>query len=178
MPRIVPFVLLFPLFGFGQQEKKVTVPDPPYLNVIYCWSADTLTGLERSACQVKNKLRAFGFGGGSSMAYVMDGARSTVRLKAGANMRFAIKLSGMIDPSRMIRLYRFDSQRKTRETLLSGQTGKEQVDFNVQQATSETFVLIPAASLSAGEYAFLNIMQASQSGMTMSYTAYTFGIDP
>lgn len=178
MPRIGLFILLLPLFGMGQQKTNPTpVPDPPYMNVIYSWSSDTLAGLEKTACQVKNKLKALGFGG-ASMVYVMDGPRSPIRVKAGASMRFAVKLGGMIDPSAMIRLYRFDSQRKTREAAISSQPGKEQVDFNVQHGTNDTYVLVTAALLPPGEYGFVNMMQASGGGMQMSYTAYAFGIDP
>jgi hypothetical protein len=45
---------------------------------------------------------------------------------------------------------------------------------------ADVFILIPSARLAPGEYGFMNKMQMNGNGggTNMSYTFYTFGIDP
>ena len=159
--------------------------DPAYLNQLYFWAADSLVALEKTPAEMKMKMKALGFGGGGS-AYVMDGARSAIRIKAGNDLRFAVKLAGMIDPSSMIRLYRLNPNKKAREATLSSSGGmfnksasttNNGIDCNVQKSGADVYILIPASRLAPGEYGFMNSMQMSSSGSRVSYTFFTFGID-
>lgn len=149
-------------------------PVPQYLNNVYYFIADSLLSLEKTTGQLKNKFRYFG--GGSGPSYNMEGPRSAVRIKAGADTRFAIRLSGMMDPSATIKLFRFDSQKKSRETSVN-QTPKNVVDCNVQKSGSDVYILIPATRLTPGEYGFQNMMMMNGSGSNMSYTFFAFGVD-
>ncbi|HVS95524.1 MAG TPA: hypothetical protein VHE54_03530 [Puia sp.] len=160
--------------------------DPRFLNQLYFWAPDSLVALEKTPAEMKMKMKALGFGGGGS-AYVMDGARSAVRIQAGNDVRFAVKLAGMMDPSSMIRLYQLDPKKKTREATLSSSGGmfnnsasssNNGIDCNIQKSGADVFILIPAAKLAPGEYGFVNMMQMSSSGTQVSYTFFTFGIDP
>lgn len=159
--------------------------DPAYLNQLYFWAADSLVALEKTPAEMKMKMKALGFGGGGS-AYVMDGARSAIRIKAGNDLRFAVKLVGMIDPSSMIRLYQLNPNKKAREATLSSSGGmfnksasttNNGIDCNVQKSGADVYILIPASRLAPGEYGFMNSMQMSSSGSRVSYTFFTFGID-
>ena len=159
--------------------------DPTFLNQVYFWAPDSLVALEKVSAQMKMKMKALGFGGGGT-AYVMDGARSSVRIKAGNDVHFAVKLAGMADPSQMIKLYPLDPQKKTREATLSSSGGmfnkssrtNNGIDYNVQKSGADVYILIPASRLAPGEYGFMNMMQAASSGSQITYAFFTFGIDP
>lgn len=169
------FLLLLSIVAFARGRAQTTAePNPQFMNTVYYWVADSLQALEKTNGELKNKFRIYGAGGAS---YVLDGPRSMMRIKAGANTRFAVKLGGMMDPSQMIKLYRFDSQKKSREAAVS-QGNKNVIDCNVRKSGADVFVLIPAAPLQPGEYAFQNVMMMNGAGSThMSYTFFAFGID-
>ena len=177
MKVAVLLLLLFAASGARSQTSAAgaTGPNPEFLNNIYYWSADSLLALEKTAGAIKNK-RVY-FGGGGGMNYVVDGPRAGVRIKAGSNARFAVKLSGMMDPSQLIKLYRFDAQKKTREASAS-QGNKNMIDYNVQKSGADVYILIPTSQLAPGEYGFQNMMMMNGAGSTnMSYTFFAFGID-
>jgi hypothetical protein len=169
-------LLLITVVAFARGRAQTPAePNPQFMNTVYYWAADTLQALEKTNGELKNKFRIYGAGGAS---YVLEGPRSLMRIKAGANTRFAVKLSGMMDPSQLIKLYRFDSQKKNREAPVS-QGNKNVIDCNVQKSGADVFVLIPASSLPPGEYAFQNVMMMNGAGSThMSYTFFAFGVDP
>lgn len=189
MNRIL-FLLLTILFrvALPAQTTAVTTAgthDPTFLNHVYFWAPDSLVALEKTNGEMKPKMKALGFGGGGS-AYVLQGARSPVRIRAADNMRFAVKLSGMADPSTMIKLYQLDPQKKTREAVISSSGGMFSkssrtnggIEFNVQKSGADVYILLPTTRLAPGEYGFMNWMQATSSGTQISYTFFTFGIDP
>ncbi len=175
----IPLLLLMSFAALGARSQTTTAaangPNPQYLNNIYYWNADSLRPLEKTNGQIKNKMRYFGGGGGTN--YVMDGPRSPVRIKADANTRFAVRLSGMMDPSSLIKLYRFDGGKKSREASVS-QGNKDLIDCNVQKSGADVYILIPTTKLSPGEYGFQNAMMMNGAGSTnMSYTLFAFGVD-
>ncbi|HXB95063.1 MAG TPA: hypothetical protein VNU70_07885 [Puia sp.] len=189
MKSIPIFFLLIGALCSAAQAQTTTVAatgahDPAFLNQVYFWAPDSLVALEKTPGEMKAKMKALGFGGGGT-GYELQGAHSVVRIKAGDNMRFAIKLSGMIDPSTMIKLYQLDPQKKTRDAMLSSGGGmfnkttksNNGIDFNVQKSGADVYILIPAARLAPGEYGFMNMMQISGSGAQMSYVFFAFGID-
>lgn len=160
--------------------------DPTFLNHVYFWAPDSLVALEKTNGEMKTKMKALGFGGGGS-AYLLQGARSAIRIKAADNVRFAVKVSGMMDPSQMIKLYPLDAQKKTREATISSSGGMFNkstknnsggIEYNVQKSGADVYLLIPASRLPPGEYGFMNMMQATSSGTQISYAFFTFGIDP
>lgn len=184
------FFLLAVAFHISLRAQKTTAStsgshDPTYLNQLYFWTPDSLIALEKTSAEMKAKMKALGFGGGGT-GYVLEGVRSAVRIKAGDNLRFAIKLGGMADPSMMIKLYQLQPQKKTREAILSSSGGmfnksssstNNGIDYNVQKSGADVYILLPAVRLAPGEYGFMNMMQMSSSGSQVSYTFFTFGID-
>ena len=177
MKKISFLLIAITAFGTGARAQQTPTggPNPQYLNTIYFWAADSLLSLEKTTGQVKNKMRYFGAGSGPS--YVMDGPRSAIRIRATSDSRFVVKLSGMMDPSSMIKLYRFEGQKKSRETSMN-QGNKNVVDCNVQKSGADVYILIPSAKLSPGEYGFQNMMMMNGAGSTqMSYTFFAFGVD-
>ncbi|HLZ85964.1 MAG TPA: hypothetical protein VKQ52_01935, partial [Puia sp.] len=134
--------------------------------------------LEKTTGELKTKVMGFfGARGGGGASLVVDGPRSPARLKAGSDIRFAIKLGSMMDPSSLIKLYRFDAQKKTREAPANGDS-KHLVDCNIKKSGSDVYLLIPASRLTPGEYGFQNMMMVNGSGMGhMSYTFFAFGVD-
>lgn len=184
-------LLLLPALAFGlsapAQTTAVTTGgahDPTFLNHVYFWAPDSLVSLEKTDGEMKAKMRPMGFGGG--VGYELEGARSAVRIKAGDNLKFAVKLSGMADPTTMIKLYQLESKKKIREANLNSQGGmfnkspktNNGIDCNVQKSGADVYILIPTARLAPGEYGFMNRMQMSGEGTRSSYTFFTFGIDP
>ncbi|HXD79543.1 MAG TPA: hypothetical protein VN616_17125 [Puia sp.] len=161
------------------------LPDPPYLNQVYYYWSDSLLACPRTDGQMSNKIKALGFGG-SQMSYAMDGGRSALRIKAGDSLRFVVKMVSMAgDPSSVVKLYKFESKKDSREALLSSQSRfggskdpKNEVSYDVRRSGSDVFILIPSARLAPGEYAFMNSMMMKQSGVSVMYTFFTFGVDP
>jgi hypothetical protein len=190
MSKSILLFLMAVLFRVALPAQTTTVTtagahDPTFLNNVYFWAPDSLLALEKTNGEMKAKMKALGFGGGGS-AYVLQGARSPIRIKAADNMRFAVKLSGMADPSMMIKLYQLDPQKKTREAVISSQGGmfnkssktNSGIDYNVQKSGADVYILLPTTRLAPGEYGFMNMMQATSSGTQISYAFFTFGIDP
>src|SRR3979409_615011 len=123
MRSLIPafFMLLSAGSSYGQAGSAQSprhAPDPPFINRLYCYRADSLSTLEQVEGSVQTKMKALGFGGSESI-YSLDGSRSTTRISACDTLKFALKTGTMMDdPSRMIRLYWFDSKKGSRETIL------------------------------------------------------------
>jgi hypothetical protein len=171
MKKVFLFVVVSVLHFAARSQ-----PNPPYLNTVYYWAAaDSLLMLEKTNGEIRNKFRYFG--GGSGPNLVLDGPHSSVRLKSGDGTRFVVKLSGMMDPSSLIKLYRLDPQKKSRETTMS-QGSRNVVDCNVQKSGADVSIFIPTVRLAPGEYGFQNTMMMNGAGTTqMSYTFFAFGVD-
>lgn len=169
----------------AQSGSNTKIPDPSFLNQVYCYRGDSLTALGRVDGRMENKVKALGFGG-SQMGYSLEGARSTVRIRKTDSLRFVVKLAGsMMDPSMMLQLYRFEPKKNNRIALLSSHSRfggeediKNTVRLDVQTGGTNVFILIPAEKLAPGEYGFMNKMALTSSGTNVSYTFYDFGIDP
>lgn len=154
-------------------------------HIFYVGDSNKLESLEKVEVEMKSKSRLAGFGGSTS-AYMMAGSSSSVQL-IKQRPEFAINLAGMMDPSQMIRLYRFDKKDNAREYIVSkmGAMGKnsstntEGIRFSVRKNDKGVFFLLPDEPLAAGEYAFINMMMMSGGGGrgTMpTYTAFAFSI--
>jgi hypothetical protein len=163
-------------------------PDPAFLNQIYYYWSDSLLACPKMDGQMETKAKAMGFGG-TQMGYTMDGGKSPLRIRSADTLRFAVKpgSGGMMDPSTMYKLYKFESKKDSRQAIISNQSRfgggssgpRNQISLDVQKSGTDVFILIPSARLAPGEYGFMNMMSGSEGGMgmKMSYTFYTFGID-
>jgi hypothetical protein len=163
-------------------QKKI---DPPFVNQIYYYHADSLTALEKNEARVKSKTKALGYGGSES-GLVMENEKSNIRIQATDTLRFAVKIGMMMaDPSMMIKLYRFTAKKGNRESVFSSEPGTfskatstdNEIVFSVQKSGNDTFILIPDIKLSPGEYGFMNMMMINGGGMKMAYTVFALGID-
>lgn len=179
---LLPAIFLLPAkaqtnAAAGTSVATSKMPDPPYLNLMYYCQSDSLLALEQTAGQMKTRAKVMGFGGAES-GFVMAGSRAAIRIRAGENPRFAIKMNMMMgDPTMMIKLYRFESRKGDREAMLSGQ-GSQEISCNAQKSGNDVFVLSPVAKLAPGEYGFMNMMAMKGGGTkTVSYTFFTFGVD-
>jgi hypothetical protein len=161
-------------------------PDPAFLNQVYYYWADSLLPCPKTEGRMENKMKALGFGG-NQMGYTMDGEKSALRIRAADTLRFAVRSGsgGMMDPSSMFQLYKFESKKGSRQAVMSNTSRfggnkdpKNQISFDVQKSGSDVFIMIPSVPLTPGEYGFQNKMQMNGGGMNMSYTFYTFAIDP
>ena len=159
-------------------------PNPAFLNQVYYYWSDSLLPCPKTEGQMENKMKAMGFGG-SQMGYTMDGGKAALRIKAGDSLRFVVKMVTMGDPSSMLQLLRFESKKDSRQAVMSTQSRfggnkdhKNQVSFDIQRSATDVFILIPSSRLTPGEYGFMNQMMMKQSGTSVMYTFYTFGIDP
>jgi hypothetical protein len=172
----------------GGRATAPKAPNPAFLNQVYYYWADSLLACPKSDGRMESKMKALGFGG-SQMGYTMDGERSALRIRSADTLRFAVRSAGgaMMDPSMMFALYRFEAKKGSRQALLSSQSRfggnndpRNQMPFDVQKSGADVFILIPSARLAPGEYGFMNKMQMSGNGngTNMSYTFYSFGIDP
>jgi hypothetical protein len=187
-PLTICLVLFFfSNYSSGQQNSSGVISNG-VLNHIYFLRTDSLTALVQSDGRMESKTRAMGYGG-SEAGIMIDGDRSTLRIKGADSIRFAVKLvTGMMDPTMMIRLYKLDPRKGKREAVMSMQGGaysKEkstnnpnEISLHIQKSGSQDYIMIPASRLMQGEYGFMNMMMISvQGSRSPTYTLFTFGID-
>lgn len=169
-----------PVTTKAQSSTGTPGPNPEFINIIYYCAGDSLLPVEKTTGEMKTKVMSYfgGRGGGGGASLVIEGPRSPARLKAGGDIRFAIKLSSMTNPSSLLQLYRFDAHKKTREAS-AGSDRKYIIDCNIRKSGDDVYILIPASRLPPGEYGFQDKMMVNTFGMgQMSYTFFAFGIDP
>ena len=188
MKPLTIYLILFVLALPANSQTSHTSSAPLFLNHIYYYTPDSLTALEQSTARMESKTKGMGYGG-SEGGFYMDGARSNVRIRASDSIRFIVKMNmSMMDPSMMVKLYKFDSKKGNREAIISSQGGMfdrgkskptaSEISFNIQKSGTEDFILLPASRLVSGEYAFLNLMMVNGAGSREpSYTVFAFGVD-
>ena len=186
-PLTIYLILFFLAFSAGSQTNHSSSA-PSFLNHVYYYTKDSLTNLEQNTARMESKTKAMGYGG-SEGGFYMDGAKSNVRIRSGDSIRFIVKMNmSMMDPSMMLKLYKFDSRKGNREAIVSSQGGmfsggksknnSSEISFNIQKSGAEDFILVPASRLEPGEYAFLNLMMVNGAGSrSASYTCFAFGVD-
>ena len=189
-PLTINLILILTLLGLAshleaQTSSATTIP--VFLNHIYYSLPDTLISLEQNAARMESKTKGMGYGG-SEGGFYMDGAKSKIRIRAGDSIRFSVKMNmSMMDPSMMIKLYKFDSKSGNREAIVSSQGGMfsggkskhtaSEISFNILKSGAEDFIMIPASRLVPGEYGFINMMMVNGGGRDASYTVFAFGVD-
>jgi hypothetical protein len=189
-PLAINLILILILLGItarmeGQTSHATT--SPVFLNHIYYSLPDSTISLEQNLARMESKTKGMGYGG-SEGGFYMDGAKSNMRIRAGDSIRFIVKMNmAMMDPSMMMKLYKFDSKNGNREAIVSSQGGMfsggkskhtaSEISFNIMKSGSEDYIMMPAARLLPGEYGFINMMMVSGGGRDASYTVFTFGVD-
>ena len=184
---LILFVWLHTLAAQTKTADTNQPPDPKFINHVYYYVGDSLSDLEQATARMVNKTKAFGYGG-SETDYEIEGEKSPRRVSTKNEIRFVVKMgTGMMDPSMMIRLYRLRSAKNKREAVLDSQggyygkskkAGDSEITFNIQKSGSDIFIITPSSTLSSGEYGFVNMMMSSSSGRNMSFTMFSFGVDP
>jgi hypothetical protein len=189
-PLVINLILLLILLGFASRMQGQTshnASSPVFLNHIYYSQPDTLISLEQNLARLESKTKGLGYGG-SEGGFYMDGAKSNVRIRSGDSLQFKVKMNmAMMDPSMMVKLYKFDSKNGNREAIVSSQGGMfsggkskhtaSEVNFNIMKSGSEDYIMMPASRLVPGEYGFINTMMVNGGGRDASYTVFTFGVD-
>jgi hypothetical protein len=93
----------------------------------------------------------------------------------------------MMDPSMIVKLYKFDTKNGNREAIVSSQGGMfsggkskhtaSEISFNIMKSGSDDYIMMPASRLVPGEYGFINMMMMNGGGRDASYTVFAFGVD-
>ena len=189
LPAFLALLLLATFHSLAQTGGSASgqkAPNPSFLNQVYYYWSDSLLALPKTDGRMESKMKAMGFGG-SQMGYTIDGEKSALRIRAADSLHFVVRSGsgGMMDPSMMFQLYKFESKKGSRQALMSSMSRfggnkdpKNLVSFDVQKSGNDVFIMIPSAPLPPGEYGFMNKMQMNGGGMNMTYTCYTFAIDP
>jgi hypothetical protein len=189
-PLAIYLILILILVGFASRVEAQTshsASSPVFLNHIYYSQPDTLISLEQSAARMESKTKGMGYGG-SEGGFYMDGAKSNVRIRSGDSLQFRVKMNmAMMDPSMMVKLYKFDSKNGNRQAIVSSQGGMfsggkskhtaSEVSFNIMKSGSEDYIMMPAFRLAPGEYGFINMMMVNGGGRDASYPVFAFGVD-
>jgi hypothetical protein len=154
--------------GRAQSDKQVN--EPEYLSVFYSLdSSGQLVALERQIPTMKTFKTKRSF----TMAYVIPGDKSPVRLKAGGKMEFIVRT----DPSATIQFYRFQSDKDSRQLAMPQTTpalgkdskwGMGSVEFNFANYGTSSLRIAPVQQLPPGEYCL---------STTNTDQGYCFGID-
>ncbi|HEV3223740.1 MAG TPA: hypothetical protein VGZ90_12720 [Puia sp.] len=187
-PLTLNFILLLFTYCVVAQSNNSGASGTEILNHIYYFRPDSLIALEMTDGQMESKTKALGYGG-SEAGIVIDGDKSHLRIKSGDSIRFTIKMAmAMMDPTMIIKLYRFDLRKGKREAVLSSQGGAyshskstsnaSEINLNVLKSGSDAYIMIPATRLAPGEYGFINMMMVKMQGSrTVIYTIFAFGVD-
>jgi hypothetical protein len=185
---IIYLILFFFVFRTDGQTSNSSTSGTEYLNHIYYFRLDSLIALEMTDGQMESNSKVLGFGGNEA-GIVVNGDKSALRIKSGDSIRFTIKLAmTMMDPTMLIKLYRFDLKKGKRVAIMSnmgsgyshGKTtnNANEINFNVLKSGSDNFILIPASKLIPGDYGFMNMMMVKMQGSrTLTYTVFAFGVD-
>lgn len=175
------FTFCLQLVARSQQSESQTLN-----HFYYIADSNKLETLEKVEAAMKSKSKLGGFGGTSS-AYVMEGSSSSVHI-ASQQPSFGIFMSSMMDPSQVIRLFRFEKKDKSRESVVSksGPMGKNNnsnfvgINYSVKKNEKGMYIIVPDEPLQPGEYGFINMMLMSGNtggrGGMPNYMAFAFSI--
>jgi len=154
------------VFAVAQQE-------PQYVNQFFYLDASSgkLMPPEQANAVMKQKIKAFGYGGGESY-YQVKGKKSNVRFKSGQKMQFVVRGSSpQMDPTTMYKLVHLDVKKKNRRFLIGKgggfmsafqedtlyNPGEGAVPFNAARYGKESLAISPAQPLEPGEYALSSV---------------------
>lgn len=152
---------------------------PEYIGMFEARSevSDARILLERQVGAKKVKLKAFGYGG-SSTVFVIAGARSPVRFRSSDRISFVVRVSNQDeDPNSSLRLYILKSDKGARELEVGnyGFSGTQvtinasMIAYTATKYGEKFFRIIPTSGLAPGEYTLM---------LSTSNEAFCFGVDP
>ena len=169
---LIAGALLLSAVALAQTPEPKKVQEPEKLNVMYAVdSIGTLVPLERTAAKVRTSAKLTG---GAKQVAQLEGAASALRLVAGVEPVFVVKLATGVDPGTWT-LYAFESKKNHREVVLanagylSAKAGLGAVACDVSKYGEGSYKLTPAQPLSAGEYGFSS---------ANSNDVFAFGVGP
>lgn len=156
------------------------IPEPPFLYQVFLLKNGTLRDLEKTTGELKSSGGGFFYASATS-SYVIDGPKSSVRLRRTGN-QFVVKVSPGFDPSESIKLVKLDvrgkkspsryaDQFKSTASMYHSETNKVgnliEITFKPVSNKKGVFVISTGDKLESGaEYAFMYINKM-----------YAFGID-
>ncbi len=152
------------------QNKKSSYPVPEYSNEIYLLKKGdslTLVRLEKESSKMKTNTKMGGFGGSNS-GYLVEGAKSPIRLHSGGSLSFVVNtgnagddaspeadsamkangmdpgvmqnpLSMMTDPSQSTSLYNLITDKGNRSIVLQSYQGMKILGKAKKESTKYTF---------------------------------------
>lgn len=173
----------------AQKDETKKNPQPETMNQLYyVGDSSKLIIVKEELAAMKTKTKLGGFAG-SSTTYVIDGESSSMNIKNG-HPSFAIRLATMdgmmTDPTQGLRLFKFETKEKTRESVLSkvGIMGKgasnnmDGIKCIYKESGNGVYVLTPSESLEPGEYGFVNMAMPKDvsNRKNIRYAAFPFAI--
>lgn len=164
-------------------------PEPEFSNEIYYLNKDShaLVRLEKATSKIDTKTKAGGFGGAES-AYVMENERSNIRLTSGKDLSFVFSAEasgGMMDPTKMISLYKAAEGKETRKIIIQKSPGmfggnklqsRDKISFSTKKIHEGYWELVLDKPLAKGEYMF-STMDMGMSAMDGSVTLFAFAVE-
>jgi len=171
------------LFSSAQTISSKSL-DALVVNRVYVMNGDSLIALETGDAHLMIK-PAPPFGK-SENGYSLKGEKSTVRIKVEDSIKFMVKSAGMTIEQSVIRLYSLRSKKGNRDAVLESHQdmyyksktddNSKGINFTVQKLGNDVYILV-LNKLPSGEYAFMNLAQASGSGPHTTYAFYAFAVD-
>lgn len=198
------------------QTNYTTYPEPEYSNEVYLLKKDSgkVIRLEKGSSKMNTKTKLGGMGGVEN-GYSMDEAKSTIRLTSGTGLTFVfstgespdkksspqadsmmrangldpsmISMGSMMDPSKMITLYKAESEKNERKIYLMKTGGavpfagpknksSDKYTLSIKKIREGYWELVVDKSLPKGEYAF-TVMSGGMSNADGSVIIFAFAVD-
>ena len=198
------------------QTSYTTYPEPEYSNEVYLLKKDSnkVIRLEKGSSKMNTKTKLGGMGGMEN-GYAMEGTKSPVRLSSGTALTFVfsageapdkknspqadsmmrangldpsmISMGSMMDPSKMITLYKAESEKNERKIYLmktgaaapfAGPKNKssDKYTLSIKKIREGYWEMIVDKTLPKGEYAF-TVMGGTMSNADGSVIIFAFAID-
>ena len=198
------------------QTNNALYPEPEYSNEVYLLKKDSnkLIRLEKGSSKMNTKTKLGGMGGMEN-GYSIDGAKSSVRLPSGNGLIFVfstgespdkknspqtdsmmrangldpsmISMGSMMDPSKMITLYKSESEKSERKIYLmktgaavpfAGPKNKssDKYTLSIKKIREGYWEMIVDKTLPKGEYAF-TVMGGTMASADGSVIIFAFAVD-
>ena len=198
------------------QTNYTMYPEPEYSNEVYLLKKDSnkVIRLEKGSSKMNTKTKLGGMGGMEN-GYSMDGPKSSIRLPSGTGLTFIfstgeapgkktspqadsmmrangldpsmISMGGMMDPSKMITLYKAESEKNERKVYLMKTGGavpfagpknksSDKYTLSIKKIREGYWEMIVDKTLPKGEYAF-TVMGGTMANADGSVIIFAFAVD-
>ena len=202
--------------GAFAQTNYPMYPEPEYSNEVYLLKKDSgkVMRLEKGSSKMNTKTKLGGMGGMEN-GYSMEGAKSSIRLPAGTGLTFVfstgespdkknspqadsmmrangldpsmISMGSMMDPSKMITLYKADGEKNERKIYLMKTGGavpfagpknksSDKYTLSIKKIREGYWEMIVDKTLPKGEYAF-TVMGGTMANADGSVIIFAFAVD-